>query len=71
MVRLKSDYAHLQCYHNTDYEIVVDKNMKVFKLENTKYNTSVNKYDIFLYHPSFDYECVYIGNSDDWEDLEN
>jgi hypothetical protein len=69
MVKLKSDHAELQCYHNTEYEIIVDKGMKVFKLENTKYNTPDSKYDIFLYHPSFDYECVYIGNSEDWEDI--
>lgn len=69
IVKLKSDYAELQCYHNTDYEITLSKGFLAHKLENTKYNTPTSKYDIFLYHPSFDFECVYIGNTEDWEDV--
>jgi hypothetical protein len=65
LVKTKKDSAYLHCYHNTDYTIEVSQKQQVFVIDSDRY--PVGKYEVALYHPSFDFQSVYIGNREDWD----
>lgn len=71
LARIKGDHAEIACWHNTDHEIIIDKNLLFFVIDNPNYTNAIDtRYEVCIYHPSFEYECVYIANKDDIELVE-
>lgn len=71
LARIKGDSAEFACWHNTEYEIVVDKNLLFFIVDSPNYTNKIDtNFEVCVYHPSFEFECVYVANKDDIELVE-
>ncbi len=69
--KIKDSSATLRCWHNTEYEMVVDPNLMMFVIDSPNYTKEIDqRFELCLYHPSFQFECVYIGNKEDIEIVE-
>ena len=71
IAKIKGKSATFMCWHNTDYEIVIDDSLRFFVIDSPNYTKAIDpKFEVCVYHPSFEFECVYIANKEDIELVE-